>query len=126
MPAKVVCGCARLHRFKGTLRQAIIAMADSSLGTCVKGSKFRIAHHRYPNSKTSDDLDVLKVVRIPDSDHARYEPYLLLLKRRRNRSAELWPLYWVRVEGRWKCGQFAPLVRPAGLKKALSKIWRHR
>jgi hypothetical protein len=126
MPTEVICGCRKNHKFKGKLRNAIIAELRGSLGSCAGGKPFRIVmHHYYPNSRRSDDLDVVKVVKIADPDSDRYEPYLLVLRRRSDGTTELWPIYWVRVRRQWKYGQYSPLVTPVGLKRALKEASRH-
>ncbi len=126
MPTQVVCDCRskRLHHYPGNLHDAVRRVsAGKTLGVCKSGRPFRVvAHQLYPNSGKSDDLELVKAVAIDDPDVRRYEPYLLLLRRKRDGSAELWPIYWTKVGGRWKYGQYAPLIQPKGLEKAFVRI----
>jgi hypothetical protein len=80
----------------------------------------------YANIDEEHEHEVVEVIRLrtgEDAEEEGYDPMIFLLRHREKGTHSVWPFYWGRDrKGRWRVGQFPPILEVNELKEALNKI----
>lgn len=128
MPSRVICDSGHAG---GLCRPAATRLSEQgSLGSCRQPScnapvRYLVTQH-YANLDEEHEHEVVKVIRLrtpSDVEEEGYDPMIFLLQHRETGKRVVWPFYWGRdKKGKWRVGQFPPLLGLDEMREALMKI----
>jgi len=128
MSSRVICDNGHLG---GYCRDAAIQLARrGALEPCHRSNcnvpRRYIVRQTYANSGETHEYELEKVVRLysdNEADSEGYDPMLFLLRHRKKGHKVLWLFYWGKDRsGRWRVGQFPPLLSVKSLKYLMQSI----
>ena len=126
MPSRVVCDKGHGG---GRCREAAIEMAKlGRLQECERCGQPRryFVRQTYANYETTVEHEVERVARLfsdSEAEDSRYDPMLFLMRNRDTNEQSVWPFYWgIDRNGRWRVGQFPPLLSVEELKKMIQSL----
>ena len=125
MPSRVACDSGH---YGGRCREAAIEISKhGSLSPCNRCGKPRhyVVNQYYPRIEETHEYVVEKVVRIysPEDAEEGYDPMVFSMRHRKLGHIAVWPFYWVKdKKGRWRVGQFPPILDLEEYKRAIKEL----
>lgn len=113
--------CERNHKNNINRFEFLMSVAEDKPFLCAKcGSKLvYTVKHFYPNHNRKAKYTLESVTRIIGDE--KYIPLLLKIKDSDTRKRLYWLQYWVKVNSKWKYGQYAPILN----KKQIEFVSNH-
>ncbi len=119
--------CDSGHKTRGYREAAIEISQHGSLSPCKRCGKPRhyFLKHKYSHINETHDYELDWVLRLYSLEEAElgYDPMFFVLRHRPSNEMAVWPFFWARDKrGKWRVGQFPPILPLVTFKEAVKMI----
>jgi hypothetical protein len=125
MPSQIICESG--HKSRRYREVAIEINEHGSLSPCKRCGRTRhyYINQFYPHLNETHKYELDRVIRVYPPEEAKrgFDPMFFLLYHRLSGESAVWSFYWIRDRhGKWKAGQFPPILALATFKEAVKTL----